>query len=80
MLKNIPSLLTPDALHALVAACGGGASAFVGDTTFDTRAAPAAGLPSIAVSFGFCDAPPHQLEADAVIDHFDELIPALAAL
>ena len=70
----------PDALHAMVAACGGGASAFVGDTTFDTRAARAAGLPSIAVSFGFCDAPPHQLEADAVIDHFDELIPALAAL
>jgi phosphoglycolate phosphatase len=70
----------PDALHAMVAVCGGGASAFVGDTTFDTRAARAAGLPSVAVSFGFCDAPPHQLEADAVIDHFDELIPALAAL
>ncbi len=70
----------PDALHAMVAQCGGGAAAFVGDTTFDTRAARAAGLPSVAVSFGFCDAPPQLLEADAVIDHFDELIPALAAL
>lgn len=70
----------PDALHAMVAQCGGGAAAFVGDTTFDTRAARAAGLPSVAVSFGFCDAPPHQLEADVVIDHFDALIPALAAL
>lgn len=70
----------PDALHAMVAACGGGAAAFVGDTTFDTRAARAAGLPSIAVSFGFCDAAPHLLEADAVIDHFDALIPTLATL
>jgi phosphoglycolate phosphatase len=70
----------PDALHAMVDQCGGGAAAFVGDTTFDTRAARAAGIPSVAVSFGFCDAPPHELQADAVIDHFDDLIPALAAL
>jgi phosphoglycolate phosphatase len=70
----------PDALHAMVAQCGGGAAAFVGDTTFDTRAARAAGLPSVAVSFGFCDAAPHKLEADAVIDHFDDLIPALGDL
>jgi phosphoglycolate phosphatase len=67
----------PDALHAMVAQLGGGAAAFVGDTTFDTGAARAAGLPSVAVSFGFCDAAPHELGADAVIDHFDELIPAL---
>lgn len=70
----------PDALHAMVAELGGGAAAFVGDTTFDTGAARAAGLPSVAVNFGFCDAPPHQLGADAVIDHFDELVPALARL
>ncbi len=70
----------PDALHAMVAQCGGGAAAFVGDTTFDTRAARAAVIPSVAVSFGFCDAPPEQLGADAVIDHFDQLIPALARL
>ena len=70
----------PDALHAMVAQCGGGAAAFVGDTTFDIGAARAAGLPSVAVSFGFCDRPPHELGADAVIDHFDALIPALARL
>lgn len=70
----------PDALQAMVAQCGGGAAAFVGDTTFDTGAARAAGLPSVAVSFGFCDAAPYQLGADAVIDHFDALIPALATL
>ena len=70
----------PDALHAMVAECGGGRAAFVGDTTFDTGAARAAGLPCVAVSFGFVDAPPHQLGADAVIDHFDELVPALRRL
>jgi phosphoglycolate phosphatase len=70
----------PHALHAMVEECGGGAAAFVGDTTFDTGAARAAGMPSVAVSFGFCNAPPHELGADVVIDHFDALIPALSRL
>lgn len=70
----------PDALLAMVAACGGGRAAYVGDTTFDTGAARAAGLPCIAVSFGFGDAPPGELGAQAVIDHFDALIPALCRL
>ena len=43
-------------------------------------AARAAGLPCVAVSFGFNDRPADELGADAVIDHFDELIPALEAL
>lgn len=70
----------PDALHAMIAACGGGRAAYVGDTTFDTGAAKAAGLPCVAVSFGFVDAPLHELAADAVIDHFDELVPTLKIL
>ena len=70
----------PAALHAMVAECGGGRAAFVGDTTFDTRAARAARMPCIAVSFGFVDAPVQELGADAVIDHFDELIPVLKGL
>ncbi|MFM6949782.1 MAG: HAD-IA family hydrolase [Novosphingobium sp.] len=70
----------PDALHAMVEQSGGGAAAYVGDTTFDTGAARAAGLPCVAVSFGFNDRPAQDLGADAVIDHFDTLIPALAAL
>ena len=52
-------------------------AAYVGDTTFDTGAARAAGLPCVAVSFGFCDAPPNELGADAVIDHYDQLVPTL---
>jgi phosphoglycolate phosphatase len=77
---RLPLKPAPDALHAMVAQLGGGKAAFVGDTTFDTRAARAAGLPCVAVSFGFCDAPPHELGADAVIDHFDELVPTLTRL
>ena len=59
---------------------GGDRAAFVGDTTYDIGAARAAGVPSVAVSFGFNDLPPEELGADAIIGHFDELIPALAKL
>ncbi len=70
----------PDMLHAMTRQLGGGRAAFVGDTTFDVGAARAAGLPVVAVRFGFWDRPPDELGADAVIDHFDDLIPALEAL
>ena len=49
----------------------------VGDATTDTGAARAAGVPVIAVSFGYTDVPVAELGADALIDHFDEL-PAIA--
>jgi len=70
----------PDLLHEMVSRAGGGRAAYVGDTTFDTGAAKAAGLPCIAVSFGFNDLPPQDLGAAAIIDHYDELIPALERL
>ena len=53
-------------------------TAFVGDTSYDTRAARAARVPCIAVSFGYNDMPPDELGADVVIDHFNQLVPALA--
>lgn len=70
----------PDLLHEMVARCGGGTAAYVGDTTYDTRAAKAAGLPCVAVRFGFNDLPADELGADAVIGHFDELVPTLERL
>jgi len=70
----------PDMLIEMVRRTSATRAAFVGDTTYDTGAARAAGLPVVAVSFGYCDAPPHELGADAVIDHFDQLIPTLARL
>ena len=59
---------------------GGGSFAFLGDSTYDVRAAKAAGVPVIAAAYGYCDRPPHDLGADAVIDSFEGLIPALAGL
>ncbi|MFM2302382.1 MAG: hypothetical protein RLZZ84_2118 [Pseudomonadota bacterium] len=77
---SYPLKPAPDALHAMVAQLGGGRAAYVGDTTFDTRAARAAGMPCVAVGFGFNDMAVEELGADAVIDHFDQLLPALRAL
>ena len=74
---------TPDLLLEMVARgslSANGRAAYVGDSSFDTGAARAAGLPCVAVSFGFSDRPVAELGADAVIDHFDELIPALRRL
>lgn len=74
----------PDMLQEMVRrareAGAGARAAYVGDSSFDTRAARAAGIPCVAVSFGFNDLPLDQLGASATIDHFEELIPALRAL
>ncbi len=72
----------PDAapLREAVARCGGGRALYVGDSITDADTARAAGLPFIAVSFGFRDGPIEALGADRVIDSFDELIDAATAL
>jgi phosphoglycolate phosphatase len=70
----------PAPVFAAIAGAGGGRAAFVGDSISDTDAARAAGIPCVALTFGFSDRPPAQLGADALIDHLDALIPALEAL
>lgn len=70
----------PAPIHALIRRCGGGSAVFIGDSHFDIDAAKNAGIPSIAVSFGFLNAPVEQLGADAVIDHYDDLTRTLSAL
>lgn len=76
------AVLKPDPapLHLAIDRAGGGPAAFVGDSIIDVKTAEAAGVPSIAVSFGFADRPAGQLGATAVIDSFDNLVPALARL
>ena len=59
---------------------GGVRAVFVGDSITDADTARAAGLPFVAVSFGFSDRPVEDLQADAVIDRYSELIPALERL
>lgn len=68
---------SPAPILEMIRRCGGGRAAFVGDSVFDIGAARNAGIPAIAVSFGFPIQPVAELRADAVIDHFDELVPAL---
>lgn len=64
-------------IEEMVRRCGGGRTIFLGDSINDTMAAKNAGIPSIAVSFGFLMQPIEELGADLVIHHYDELIPAL---
>ena len=70
----------PAPLFEAIARCGGGRAAYVGDSITDTDTGRNANIPTIAVSFGFSDRPPEQLDAMALIDHFDELIPTLERL
>lgn len=67
-------------IREMIARAGGGFSVFLGDSIYDTLAARNAGIPSIAVSFGFLMGPVEELGADAVIDHYDALIPTLEQL
>ena len=54
--------------------------AFVGDSTYDVAAAKGAGVPVVVAAYGYCDKPPHELGGDAVIERFDQLLPALERL
>jgi len=71
---------SPMPIHEMVRQCGGGRAAFVGDSIFDIQAGQAAGLPTVACSYGFLMQPVDDLGADAVIDGFDALIPTLERL
>jgi len=75
--KRKPS---PEPIRAMIEACGGGRTAFVGDSIFDVMAARGAGATSVAVSFGFLHQPVEELGADHVIDDYAELVPLLAGI
>ena len=62
---------SPAPIHEMIRRAGGGQAAFVGDSIYDVMAAKNAGIPSIAVSFGFLHQPVEELGADAIIDHYD---------
>ncbi len=52
----------------------------VGDSRADVDAARAAGIPVVGVSFGYTAVPMRELAPDRIIDHFDALPAAIAAL
>jgi phosphoglycolate phosphatase len=68
----------PDAAPLLktIAASGGARerAIMVGDSETDIKTARAAGVPVVAVDFGYADVPVAELAPDRVISHFDELL------
>lgn len=52
----------------------------VGDSASDVDGAKDAGVPVIAVTFGYTEIPAAQLGADVVLDHYDQVVEAVAKL
>ncbi len=72
----------PEVLHRTVRAAGGelGAAIMVGDSATDVMTARAAGIPVIAVDFGYTEVPVAELKPDRIIGHFDALPAAVGEL
>jgi phosphoglycolate phosphatase len=72
----------PDVLRRTVVAAGGNPShsIMVGDSATDIRTARAAGIPVIAVDFGYSDRPISEYGPDRIISHYAQLSAAIAAL
>lgn len=72
----------PEVLRRTVAAAGGSLqeAIMIGDSATDIRTARAAGIPIIAVDFGYSDRPVSEYGPDRIINHFMQLQSAIAAI
>jgi phosphoglycolate phosphatase len=72
----------PDHLLGTIRLAGGdpARAVMVGDSRIDIATAKAAGVPVVAVTFGYTDTPVRELSPDRAIDHYDELEAAIIAL
>lgn len=70
----------PATLRAAIDRAGGGRAVLVGDSIVDAETARAAGIPFVAVGFGYSDRPAAALGAAAVIEHLAALPAALERL
>jgi len=72
----------PEVLRRTDAAAGGSLTQaiMIGDSATDIRTARAAGIPVIAVDFGYSDRPLSELGPDRIISHFAQLQSAIAAI
>jgi phosphoglycolate phosphatase len=70
----------PAILRKTIAAAGGrtDAAVMIGDSETDVRTARAAGIPIIAVDFGYTPRPVAEFNPDRVISHFNDLPEAIA--
>lgn len=73
-LKPAPDMLLLNLCDASVTA---DRAVMIGDSGADLEAARAAGIPIILMSHGYSSVPVATLGADATLDHFDQLLPAL---
>ena len=72
----------PEVLRRTVTAAGGSLThaIMIGDSVTDIRTARAAGIPVIAVDFGYSDRPVSEFGPDCIISHFAQLRSAIAAI
>lgn len=72
----------PEILRRTVAAAGGSLqrAIMIGDSDTDIRTARAAGIPVIAVDFGYSERPVSEFAPDQVISHFAQLPASIAAI
>lgn len=72
----------PEVLRRTVAAAGGSLHhlIMIGDSATDIRTARAAGIPVIAVDFGYSERPVSEFGPDRIISHFAQLPAAIAAI
>jgi phosphoglycolate phosphatase len=70
----------PDALHGTLRKAGGtlDRAVMVGDSHTDIATAQAAGIPVIAVDFGYTEVPVAHLAPDRIISHFNDLPKSVA--
>jgi phosphoglycolate phosphatase len=72
----------PEVLRRTIAAAGGDVrrSIMIGDSETDILTARAAGIPVIAVDFGYSDRPVSEYGPDRLISHFDQLPAEIAGI
>lgn len=72
----------PRALTMTIARAGGdpARAVMIGDSKTDIHTAQAAGIPVVAVDFGYTDAPVHTFAPDRIISSFDALWDAVESL
>ena len=77
------SVQKPDPRHILMTLeAAGGHSAhaiMIGDSKNDILAAQAAGIPVIAVDFGYTPEPVSKFKPDHIVSHYDEIVPLVRA-
>ena len=72
----------PGILRRTIDAAGGEMqrAVMVGDSGTDIATARNAGIPVVAVDFGYSETPIRELRPDRLISHYDELVPAVLEL